>query len=72
MGIAEPDQVVSGVLIYVLHDVIQTPCSQEKWEDEVLLGMIRESEPLQDHQVTYWVSVNIDRLEGGFRCRLFL
>ena len=30
LGIAEPDQVVSGVLVGLLHSVIQTPCKKAK------------------------------------------
>ena len=30
MGVAEPDQIISDVIIGVLHGVIQTPCSQEQ------------------------------------------
>ena len=40
LGIAEPDQLVGGVLVGVLHGVIQTPRIQAQWEDYVLLRMI--------------------------------
>ena len=38
----------------------------------MLIGLILEGEPIQDRQVTYWVSVSIDHLEGGVQSRLLL
>ena len=72
MGIAEPDQVVSGILVGVLYSVIPTPRRKAQSVDWVLFGLIWEADPLQDHQVTYRVSVSIDRLESGVRFRLIL
>ena len=40
MGIAEPDQVVGGVLVGVLHSVIQAHRRQEQRADWVLLRFI--------------------------------
>ena len=65
LGIAEPDQLFIGVLVGVLHSVIQTPCRKAQGADWMLFRLILEADPLQDHQVTYWISVIIDRLERG-------
>ena len=46
LGVTEPDQLVSGVIVGILHGVIHTPCNQAQWENGVLLGMIWEVEPL--------------------------
>ena len=72
LGSVEPDQVVSSVLVGVLHSVIQAPRRKEQWADWVFFGLVWEADLLQDHQITYWVSVSFDRLESGVRCRLLL
>ena len=72
LGIAEPDQVVIGVLVVVLRSFIKAPRRKAQLADWVLFGFISEADPLQDHQVTYRVSVSIDRLESGVRSRLLL
>ena len=46
LGIAEPDQVVGGVLVGVLHGIIHVPRRQAQWADWVLLRLILEAEPL--------------------------
>ena len=40
LGVEEPGQIVSGVLVGVLHGVIQTPRSQAQRANGVLIGMI--------------------------------
>ena len=40
LDFAEPDQVVGGVLVGVLHSVIQTPYRQAQWADWLLFIMI--------------------------------
>ena len=40
MGIAEPDQVVSGILVGVLHSVIPMPRRKAQSVDWVLFGLI--------------------------------
>ena len=72
MGVAEPDQIISDVLVVVLHGVIQTPRDQAQCVDGVLFGLIWEAETLKYHKVTYWVSVSLYHLEGGVRRRLLL
>ena len=71
LGIAEPDQVVSGVLTGVLRSVIQSPRREAKLADWMLFRLVLEAYLLHDHQITYWVSVSFDRLESGIRCRLY-
>ena len=40
LGIAEPDQVVSGVLAGVLQSVIQSPCREEQRADWMLFLLV--------------------------------
>ena len=72
LGIAEPDQLVSGVLAGVLHSVIQSPRREAQRADWMLFRLVLEADFLQDHQVTYWVLVSFDCLESGARYRLLL
>ena len=72
LGIAEPDQLVGGILVEVLHGVIQKPRRKSQWADWVMLIMIWEAYSTKYHQVTYRVLVSLDRLEGGVRRRLLL
>ena len=49
LGIAEPDQVVGGVIVGVLHGVIQMLRRQAQWAYGVLIGLVWEAESLKDH-----------------------
>ena len=68
----DPKQVVGGVIVGVLHSVIQAPRRQAQLADWVMFRLIREADNLQDNQVTYLVLVSLDRLESGVRFLLLL
>ena len=40
LGVTEPDQVVGGVIVGVLHSVIQAPCRKAQLADSVMLRLI--------------------------------
>ena len=53
LGIADYDQVVGGVIVGVLHSVLQAPRRKAQRADWVVFRLIREADNLQDNQVTY-------------------
>ena len=46
LRIAEPDQLVGGVLVGVLHSVIQEPRRKAQWAEWVFFRLILEADPL--------------------------